>query len=429
MTVNPPTEKRDLRIVRQRFPSLQRTVDGRLPVFLDNPAGTQVPQDVIDAMNEYFLTANANLGGFFRTSRECEVLFSAARAAMADLLGTSDHGEIVFGQNMTTLTFALSRAIGHTLRPGDEVIVTNLDHDANVSPWRALEERGVVVRTADIHAEDCTLDMDSLADQITPRTRVMAVTHCSNLVGSIVDVKRVCAMAAEAGAISYIDAVQYAAHGPINVVDIGCDFLVCSSYKFFGPHLGILYGKRERLEALRAYKVRPADETPPGKWETGTLNFEGIAGLLGALAYLERVCHDAVITDYLPCAPKDRRGRLRAALEAVQTYEQQLARHLIDGLQRIAGVRIWGLTDPERLDQRVPTVSFTMEGRHPEAIAERLAAEEIYVWSGNNYALPLTERLGLEESGGVVRVGPVHYNTTEELDQLLNVVEAIAGKR
>lgn len=426
MTSPTLTAQSDLSSVRTRFPALQREVDGRLPAFLDNPAGTQVPQDVVDAMAEYFVSANANLGGAFRTSLASTHLFDEAHAAMADMLGARGPEEIILGQNMTTLTFAISRSIGRTLQRGDEVIVTNLDHDANVSPWRALEERGVVVRVADIHVEDCTLDMESLAAQITPRTRVIAVTRCSNLVGSLVDAAHVSRLAAEAGAISYIDAVQYAAHGPIDVAEIGCDFLACSSYKFFGPHLGILYGRRERLEDLHAYKVRPADDQPPGKFETGTLNFEGAAGLLGTIRYLESLADHPASVGRLPSPPTDRRSRLRLALQTTARYEQHLGRHLISGLQRIPGVRIWGIADHDRLDQRVPTVAFTLAGHHPTIIAERLAAEEIYVWSGNNYALPLTERLGIEESGGVVRVGPVHYNTVEEIDRLLSVVEAIA---
>ena len=408
---------------RQQFPSLHREVHGRLPVFLDNPAGTQVPQDVIDHMSEYFLSANANLDGAFRTSRASTALFNATHAAMAHLLGAASASEIVIGQNMTTLTFAISRAIARTLQPGDEVIVTNLDHDANVAPWRALEQRGVVIQVADIRVEDCTLDMAHLATRITPRTKVLAVTHCSNLVGSVVDVREVCRLARQAGAISYIDAVQYAAHGPIDVQAMDCDFLVCSSYKFFGPHLGILYGKRAWLDALHAYKVRPADDVPPGKFETGTLNFEGCAGLLGTLAYIERVGEAVAASQALPAT--DRRGRFRLALEAFGAHEAGLGRRLISGLQRIPGVRIWGITEPDTLHQRVPTVAFTLEGHHPDAIAERLGEEEIYVWSGNNYALPLTERLGLEESGGVVRVGPVHYNTPEEIDRLLEQVEAL----
>ncbi|HVA90656.1 MAG TPA: cysteine desulfurase-like protein, partial [Chloroflexota bacterium] len=335
---------------RARFPALHREVGGRLPAFLDNPAGTQTPQELIDATVDYFLGANANLDGAFRTSRAATSLFREAHAAMANLLGAASADEIVFGQNMTTLTFAVSRSIGRTLQAGDEIIVTNLDHDGNVAPWRALEERGVVIRVADIHVEDCTLDLDDLAAQITPRTKLLAVTHCSNLVGSTVDVQAVCRLAREAGALSYIDAVQYAAHGPIDVQAMDCDFLACSSYKFFGPHMGVLFGKLEHLERLHAYKVRPSSSVPPGKFETGTLNFEGCAGLLGTISYLERVGDAAVEAGgHVQGAPGGRRGRLLYALEAMRARERDLGGRLIAGLQGIPGVKIWGITDPARL--------------------------------------------------------------------------------
>ncbi len=423
----PAQPRVDFAPFRDRFPALHREVGGRLPAFLDNPAGTQVPQELIDATVDYFLGANANLDGAFRTSRVATSLFNEAHAAMADLLGAASPNEIVFGQNMTTLTFAISRAIGRTLQAGDEIIVTTLDHDGNVAPWRALEERGVVIRVADIHVEDCTLDLESLAAQITPRTKLLAVTHCSNLVGSTVDVRAVCKLARQAGALSFIDAVQYAAHGPIDVRAMDCDFLACSSYKFFGPHMGVLYGKLEHLERLQAYKVRPSTNLPPGKFETGTLNFEGCAGLLGTVSYLEKVGEAAIEAGIrVPGAGEGRRGRLLHALEAMQTQERELGAQLIAGLQGIPGVKIWGITDPAKLQQRVPTVSFTLAGRHPDAIAERLGDEEIYVWSGNNYALSLTERLGLEKHGGMVRVGPVHYNTIEEIDRLVAAVGSLA---
>jgi cysteine desulfurase family protein (TIGR01976 family) len=404
---------------RRQFPALAREVNGRVSAFLDNPAGTQVPQDAIDRLRDYWINSNANLGGFFRASRHSTALFRETHAAMADMLGAGALDEIIIGQNMTTLTFAISRAIARTLGADDEIVVTNLDHDGNVAPWRALEERGVVIRVVDINPEDCTLDMADLASKINSRTRVVAVTHCSNLVGTIVDVAEVCRLAREAGAISYIDAVQYAAHGAIDVRALDCDFLVCSSYKFFGPHLGILYGKRARLDALEPYKVRPADDVPPGRFETGTLNFEGCAALLGTFDYFQRVGRAA------GPAATSRRALVTQALNAFHAQERQLGRRLIEGLQRIPGVRVWGITNPNRLAERVPTVSFTKDGLHPDAIAESLGEQEIYVWSGNNYALSLTERLGLERSGGMVRVGPVHYNTVEEIDRLLEHVESL----
>ena len=407
---------------RKHFPSLLRTVDGVSPAFLDNPAGTQVPQELIDAMTSYFVESNANIGGAFRTTSKSTALFDEAHAAMADLLGAASPDEIIFGQNMTTLTFAISRAIGRTLQAGDEIVITRLDHDGNVAPWVALEELGVVLRIVDINPEDCTLNMEDLRTKIGPKTRVVAVTYCSNLVGTIVDVKEVCRLAREVGAISYIDAVQYAAHGPIDVQEIGCDFLACSSYKFFGPHLGIVYGNMERLLALKPYKVRPSHKEPPGAYETGTLNFEGTAGLLGTIEYLQRIGVAAGAS-----ADASRRATLLAALRAMRGYEAVLGERLISGLQGIKGVKVWGITDRTKLDQRVPTVSFTMSGQHPQAIARALAEAEIYVWSGNNYAISLTERLNLETQGGMVRVGPVHYNLPEEVDRLIAVVGSLAG--
>ena len=425
MNATAPATELDLLTFRGHFPSLQREVGGRLPAFLDNPAGTQVPQQVIDRTVDYYLTANANTDGAFRTSRNATGIFDQAHQAMADMLGAASADEVVFGQNMTSLTFAISRAIGRTLGEGDEIVVTRLDHDANVAPWRALTERGATIRVVDIHPEDCTLDMDGLRAAINERTRVVAVTYCSNLVGTIVDVAEVCRLAREVGAISYIDAVQYAAHGGIDVLALGCDFLACSSYKFFGPHLGIVYGRRERLEALQAYKVRPADDVPPGKLETGTQSFESAAGLLGTFDYLETLGRAALAAGEHGDSEVGRRHLLGAAFAAMRHCEAALGARLIEGLGRIPGVRIWGVTDPAQMHRRVPTVSFTMDGLAPRAIAERLAAAEIYVWSGNNYALSLTERLGLEDNGGMVRVGPVHYNTAAEIDLLLNEVDAL----
>ena len=279
----------DVAHLRERFPALRQVVRGRVPIFFDNPAGTQVPLDVVDAVHEMLVTSSSYPHGRFYASERSSAAVDGAHAAMAHMLGAASPEEIVIGPNMTTLTFAISRAIGRGLSTGDEIVVTTLDHDGNVAPWRALEERGVVIRVVDINPADCTLDMADLAAKIGTRTRVVAVTHCSNLVGSIVDVARVCRLARQAGALSYIDAVQYAAHGTIDVQALDCDFLVCSSYKFFGPHLGILYGKWERLDAIRPYKVRPATEQLPGRFETGAPSVEGCAGLLGTMAYLRHV--------------------------------------------------------------------------------------------------------------------------------------------
>ena len=408
----------DVNALRSHFPSLSQAIHGRVPVFFDNPGGTQVAREVIDAVTDYYLRHNANHGGAFATSVRSDAILHEAHAAMADFLGAASPDEIVFGPNMTTLTFGVSRAIGRTLAPGDEIVVTRLDHDANIAPWLALGERGVVVRWVDINPGDCTLDMGLVEATIGERTKVVAVGYASNAVGTINDVKTITQMAHAVGALVFVDAVQYAPHGPIDVADLDCDLLACSAYKFFGPHVGALYGKYDLLDRLPAYKVRPAGDRPPDKFETGTQNHEGIAGTLGVLKYLEE------LGGTQGTGGESRRERLRAAMAAIKEHEKELSRALIEGLSPIDGVKVWGITDLDRLDRRVPTVSFTMEGRSPRAIAEYLAGQGIYVWDGNYYALAIMERLGLEESGGMVRVGAAHYNTLDEVACLIDVLKS-----
>ena len=414
----------DITAVRSHFPSLIRTDAERPPIFFDNPGGTQVAREVIDAVNDYYLHHNANHGGAFATSVRSDVILHEAHAAVADFLGAASPDEIVFGPNMTTLTFGVSRAFGRTLEPGDEIVVTRLDHDANIAPWLALGERGVVARWVDINPGDCTLDMGSLEAAIGERTRVVAVGYASNAVGTINDVKTIVDMAHAVGALVFVDAVQYAPHDPIDVVDLDCDLLACSAYKFFGPHVGALYGRYDLLDRLPAYKVRPAGDRPPDKFETGTQNHEGIAGTLGALRYFEWL-GEQVISDQLTVASVSRRAKLVTAMAAIKEYEKSLSRALIEGLSSIDGVKVWGITDLNQLDRRVPTVSFTMEGASPREIAEYLAGHDIYVWDGNYYALAIMERLGLEESGGMVRVGAAHYNTPDEVAQLIESLKAM----
>ena len=417
----------DTHAIRARFPSLAQEQDGRPVVYFDNPGGTQVPRDCADAITTYLTTSNANTGGAFLTSRRSDIMLAEAHAAMADMLNAGDPREIVFGPNMTTLTFALSRAIGRTLKPGDEIVVTALDHDANVAPWQALaEERGVVVRMADVDLTTCTLDMADLRSKITGRTRVVAVGYAANAVGTINDVATVIQWAREAGAYSFIDAVQYAPHGPIDVRALGCDFLVCSSYKFFGPHLGILYGRLPLLESLRAYKVRPATDEPPGKWETGTQNHECLAGLLGTLSYLASLGR-AHLADYAALFPgmTGRRLELHAAFAAIQAYERELAGRLLAGLQTLPGIHIHGLTARSDLPRRVPTVAVTLDGHAPRELAAALGDRGIFTWDGNYYALTIMERLGLEEHGGALRIGLAHYNTAEEVDRVLAALREI----
>ena len=414
----------DITAVRSHFPSLIRTDAERPTIFFDNPGGTQVAREVIDAVNDYYLHHNANHGGAFATSVRSDVILHEAHAAVADFLGAASPDEIVFGPNMTTLTFGVSRAIGRTLEPGDEIVVTRLDHDANIAPWLALGERGVVARWVDINPGDCTLDMGSLEAAIGERTRVVAVGYASNAVGTINDVKTIVDMAHAVGALVFVDAVQYAPHDPIDVVDLDCDLLACSAYKFFGPHVGALYGRYDLLDRLPAYKVRPAGDRPPDKFETGTQNHEGIAGTLGALRYFEWL-GEQVISDQLTVASVSRRAKLVTAMAAIKEYEKSLSRALIEGLSSIDGVKVWGITDLKQLDRRVPTVSFTIEGKSPRTAAEYLAAHDIYVWDGNYYALAIIERLGLEESGGMVRVGAAHYNTPDEVAQLIESLKAM----
>ena len=412
----PSTIDLDFQAVRRQFPALGLKVDGQPVVYLDNPAGTQVPQRVIDRTADYWRTMNANQGGAFATSQRSDALIADARQAAAVFLNAASADEIVFGANMTTLTFALSRAIGRELRPGDEIVVTRLEHDANVSPWLALQERGVTVRFVDIRVPECTLDMSDLERQLTPRTRLVAVTHASNAVGTIPDVAAVSRAAHAAGAWLWVDAVHYGPHGPIDVRAIDCDFLVCSSYKFYGPHQGILYGRRELLERLRPYKVRPASDEGPTRWETGTQNHECLAGLLGAFEYLADLGgSDRVV-----------RPALEAAMDRIRAHERALAARLIDGLQQIAGIQLYGITAPAELDRRVPTVSLTWPPHPPEALARWLAAHQVFTWHGDHYATELISRLGLAEQGGTLRIGIAHYNTASEIDVVL---ELLAGYR
>ena len=410
--------KLDQKWVREQFPSLKLKVNNQPAVYFDGPGGTQVPQRVIDAVSDYYLRSNANTAGMFDTSRRTDALITEARAAMADFLGC-DAGEIVFGPSMTTLTFALARSIGRTLGPGDEVVVTTLDHDANVAPWRALEERGVIVRQVDILTQDCTLDMTDLRLKINSNTRVVAVGYAANAVGTINDVREAVRLAHSAGAVAFVDAVHYAPHGPI-VRALDCDFLACSPYKFFGPHSGLLYGKREHLAKLRPYKVRPASENVPDRWETGTLCHEILAGIAAAVEYwaeLGRRCDASAAT---------RRAAILAAHRAIHAHEQELSRQMLRGLLAIPGLKLYGIAEEARLEQRVPTFGVRIGEQHPTELARKLGDRGFFTWDGNYYALNLTERLGIETQGGFLRIGLVHYNTAEEVERFLAELKAVA---
>jgi cysteine desulfurase family protein (TIGR01976 family) len=410
--------------IRSEFPALSSEA-----LFFDNPGGTQVHQNVIDEMSAYLTRYNANRGGAFTTSQQSDEVIHETRSLAATFLNASQASELIFGSNMTTLTFALSHALALEFQPGDEIIVTRLDHDANISPWlRVADDRNCHVHWLDFDVEDGTLQIERLEGMISDRTRLIAVGYASNALGTTNPVHRVVELAHGAGALCFVDAVQYAPHGPIDVQDLDCDFLAVSAYKFFGPHLGLLYGKQEHLERLRAYKVRPASANPPGKFETGTQNHEGIAGLRGALTYLASLGERFDAPDAeTAISTQGMRRSIEAGMNVIQAYERGLSRALLEGLSVVPGLQLHGLTDVERLDERVPTVSFTMEGNSPQQIAKALGEAGIYVWDGNYYALAVTERLGLEDTGGMVRVGLTHYNTISEVDHFVTVMHELVA--
>jgi len=410
----------DLAWVRSQFPALAQTVNGQPAVFLDGPGGTQVPHRVIHAIADYLARNNANTGGAYSTSRNTDRMIADARAAMGDFLNC-DADEIVFGPNMTTLTYAISRARGRELGRGDEIVLTLLDHDANFSPWKALEEKGVVIRTAKFHEADCTLDMQDLASKIGKRTKLVAVGYASNAVGTINNVAEVVRLARQAGALSYIDAVHYAPHGTIDVRALDCDFLVCSTYKFFGPHLGVLYGKREHLKRLRPYKVRPNTDNIPNCWEWGTLNHECIAGIKACVDYWEELGRRA------NPAVNTRRAAILAAHEAIHRHERTMIEKMIAGLLAIPGLKLYGIGDPQRFKNRCATFVVRIEGNTPLELATKLGERGFFTWDGNYYALNLTEQLDVERLGGFLRIGLVHYNTMEEVERLLGALREIVG--
>jgi cysteine desulfurase family protein (TIGR01976 family) len=416
----------DLSLVRSHFPSLQRPL-----IFLDNPGGTQIADTALQRIQQYLLQCNANHGGAFPTSVESDAILEEAHQAMADFYSAASAQEIVFGPNMTSLTLHISRSIARTWKRGDCIVVTRLDHDANVTPWvLAAEDRGCRVLWVDFHPEDGTLDLDSYRAALEHSPRLVAIGYASNALGTINPVRKLIRWAHEAGAWVYVDAVQYAPHGLIDVQDLDCDFLVASSYKFFGPHQGILYGKYELLDRLFPYKVRPAPSEPPGKFETGTQNHEAIAGVLGALEYLIWLGREFGAEREEDLRDRGYQGRaleLKKGMQVIRGYEYELSRALLESLQEIPGLRLYGLSDPRRLEERVPTFAFRLGDLHPRYVAEQLAARGIAVWDGNYYAINVTERLGLENSGGMVRVGAVHYNTLEEIDRLRDALLEISA--
>lgn len=407
--------------LRQQFPALERRVGGAPAVFFDGPAGSQVPLCVADAVRDYLLHTNANTHGTFATAHESDAVIDEARCAVADLLGAGDPNEVVFGPNMTSLTLALSRAMALTWLPGDEIVVTQLDHDADVTPWAlAARDAGAELRTVPIRA-DTTLDVAALRAALSPRTRLVAVTAASNATGTLTPLAEIARAVHEAGAELFVDAVHYGPHGLIDVGAWQCDYLACSAYKFFGPHVGILWGRRARLQSLPVYKVRPADDDMPGRWETGTQSHEGIAGTLAAVEYLAdlgRASEPGAAT---------RRDAIAAAYRAIGERERALCARLLSGLARLPDYRVWGLADPDRVAERAPTVSITHARHSPLALAEALGARGIFVWHGNYYALELSRSLG-REPDGMVRIGLLHYNTAGEVDRLLAALQELDQK-
>jgi cysteine desulfurase family protein (TIGR01976 family) len=409
----------DLGWVRSQFPSLSQELNGQPMTFFDGPGGTQVPSKTIAAMSDYLIYSNANAHGAFVTSERTDALIDQTRSAVADLLGCAAN-EIVFGANMTTLTFAISRAIGRELQPGDEIVTTKLDHYANISPWQALEEKGIVIRTLDIQVEDCTIDLDRLQELLTERTKVVAIGYASNAVGTVNDVAAITKLAHQVGAMVFVDAVHYVPHGAIDVRALDCDFLACSAYKFFAPHLGILYGKHKHLSRLQPYKVTPASDDVPSRWETGTQSYEAMAGLVETINYLHELG--------LQVDPKsgNRRAALVAGMKAIHAYEQELSRYLLSGLARIPDLTVYGITDLDRVSERTPTVGIRLQGYSPHDLAKKLGEQGIFTWNGNFYAVGVTEALGIESSGGLLRMGLVHYNTLAEIDRLLKALDKLA---
>lgn len=417
----------DVQAVRSQFPALSLTHDARPRVYFDNPAGTQVPQSVIDRMTATMIERNANMGGKFRTSVEATALVHDAHVAMADFYHAASPDEIVFGANMTTLTFQMMRVLAPRFAEGDELITTSMEHDGNSTPWlRMARERGMVVKTLEFDPATYEFDLAQLDELVTERTRFAAVNYSSNILGTINDVREISRRVHAAGGLVYVDAVQYAPHGPIDVQDLGCDFLVSSAYKFYGPHQGVLWGREQLLAGLDAYKLRVVPDRTPDKFETGTQSLEGQAGVLGALEYIESIGAGAGSESGSGAGGDGLRDRTRAlhhGLRVMADYEQGLSSRLIEGLQRLDGVVVRGITDPAAASRRVPTVSITKAGIDPADLATFLAEQGVYVWDGHSYALPVIEHLGLQDEGGVVRLGPTHYNTADEVDTVLGLIE------
>lgn len=417
----------NLDAIRAQFPALAITDNGTRRIYFDNPGGTQVPQSVVDAISDCLLTRNANLGAHFVTSKSADAVVQAAREAMADFLNAPSSSEVIFGQNMTTITLHISRSIGQLFSPGDEIVLSKMDHDANIGPWLLMaRDLGLEVRWLPFSTESFEIDPEDLDEIITERTRLVCVGGASNLTGTINDVTAICARAKAAGALSFIDGVQSAPHVAVDVQQMGCDFFICSPYKFFGPHQGVLWGRREVLERLDPYKVRPLTSELPWCFESGTQNHEGLAGVSAAVDYFADIGRTMAADHAANWSQfSGRRQHIHAAMDLLFQYEKTLASHLIDGLLEIEGVTIQGISARDDLDRRVPSISFTHDSHHPDDIAKALAEQNIFVWSGDFYAMDAAKVLGVSDSGGTLRVGPVHYNSIEEIDELLQALHSI----
>ncbi len=403
--------------IRAKFPALSKTDGSNARCYLDNPAGTQVPATVIEAISSYMLNDCANLGGHFSTSIASDRIVETAHRDMADFLGADTAKEIIIGQSMTSLTFHLSRSICRGFAAGDEIVITRMDHEGNIGPWLEIaKDKGLTIRWLDFNRETWQIETEALEAILTERTKLVCLNYSSNLTGSINDIAALTAMARSAGAWVFVDAVQLAPHHLVDVKKLGCDFLACSSYKFFGPHLGILWGKEEILAELHPYKGRCTPDDLPGRFELGTPQNELLAGLSATVDYFASLGNG-----------NSRREKIAAAYRACIDYEEPLTNKLIDGLSAVSGIEIFGITNPNRVHERVPTVSIRHNVLDPSAMAKTLAEQGIFVWHGHNYAYEPVKFLGIPESEGVVRIGLAHYNTESEVTRVVEAVGAMVN--
>ena len=405
--------------VRSQFPSLSRMLDGKQAIYFDGPAGSQVPRSVVDRISECMLHHNANRSGRFATSREVDAIMNQCHQVFCDFVGAASPESIAFGPNMTSLTLQFSRALSQEWKPGDRILVSSLDHDANFTPWvLAAKDVGAEVKVIRIRNSDATLDLASLDELLNERTRLVAVTAASNAVGSLTPIREIAKRVHSVGAELFVDAVHMAPHKSMDVTDWNCDYLVCSAYKFFGPHIGVLYGRKDRMQFLIPYKLRPAPDSLPGRWMTGTQNHACIAGAAAAVDYMASLSP-------IPADHQNRRERLIDAMSIISNYETELISKLLEGLLSIPRLKVFGITDPNRMSERAPTVSFQVAGATSIEVAQRLGDQGVFAWHGNYYALPLTESLGTEPAG-MVRLGCMHYNTLEEVERTLDLLRTMS---